>query len=105
MCISKSGEDTAGWKCCFCFSLTIGTFIIGLFNIAACIIALVGHFWIEASIWGVFSLPYVMMIFMSSSAGLRKCIYILELIAYIIAMVIYLIGSFVVWAHWGSIID
>ena len=105
MCISKDQEDTKNWKCCFCLSFAVGTFLLGLGNIFGLILACIYHTWIEAAAYGIFAVPYICVIFFSSSVGLRKCIYILGIIEFVFVVLALLIGIILTAVYFSSFID
>ena len=96
MCISKSQEDTSNWKCCLCIPLTLGTILLGLGSIIGMIVDMIYGMWSSAAFNGFFAIPYLLVICMPSSPGLRKWIYIIAIIEMVIGVLAYVVGLILV---------
>ena len=105
MCISKSQEDTSNWKCCLCIPLTLGTILLGLGSIISMIVNMIYGMWTEAAINGFFAIPYLLVICMPSSPGLRKWIYIIAIIGVVLAGLAYVVGIILVMIFLGDWVD
>ena len=59
--------------------------------------------WAEAGFQAIFAVPFLLVICMPSSPGLRKCIYILAIVMAILGVLLYcvsLIFTFVYFDEW-----
>ena len=70
MCINKEK-----WHCCSCFSLSVATWIIGVFELVGCISAGINHQWVSFAVSLFKSSLFALTIVKPHSIGIRQWLF------------------------------